>query len=75
MACFTNHDKSTGSEHYAVEVLHSDGDSGNGEAWLHVDNVAVSAVQHEDVFDDERVNDECRLFAIVAASELCSQLQ
>ena len=55
-----HHDKSTGSEHYAVEVLHLDGGSGSGEAWLHInDDVAMSAVRHEDVFDNERVNDEC----------------
>ena len=35
-----------------VYVLHQNGDSDSGEAWLHtgIDNEAVSAVRHEDMF-------------------------
>jgi ubiquitin carboxyl-terminal hydrolase 10 len=57
-----HHGKSAGSGHYTVDVLHRNGDSGNGEAWLHVDDEIVSVVQPEDVFgngDNERVDDRC----------------
>jgi ubiquitin carboxyl-terminal hydrolase 10 len=42
--------ESAGSGHYTVDVLHPNGDSGDREAWLRIDNEAVSAVHHEDVF-------------------------
>ena len=45
-----HHGESAGSGHYTVDVLHPNGDSGSGEAWLHIDDEAVSAVRHEDVF-------------------------
>jgi ubiquitin C-terminal hydrolase len=57
-----HHGKSAASGHYTVDVLHPYGDSGNGEAWLHIDDEAVSAVRHEDVFegqDNERVDERC----------------
>ena len=56
-----HHGESSGSGHYTVDVLHPNGDSG-GESWLHIDDEAVSAVRHEDVFDghkDERGDDRC----------------
>ena len=55
----------TGSGHYTVDVLHRNEDkldNGNGEAWLYIDDEAVSAVRHEDVsgrHDNERVDDRC----------------
>ena len=55
--------ESVGSDgHYTVDVLQQNGDSGGGEAWLHIDDEVVSAVRHEDVSGDnanERVNDRC----------------
>ena len=42
--------KTSGTGHYTVDVLHPDGDSGSGEVWLRIDDEAVSAVRHEDVF-------------------------
>ncbi|KAF8484504.1 hypothetical protein DFH94DRAFT_842406 [Russula ochroleuca] len=45
-----HHGESAGSGHYTVDVLHPNGDSGSDEAWLHIDDEAVSAVGHEDVF-------------------------
>ena len=54
--------ESAGSGHYTVDVLHPNEDSGSGEAWLHIDDEAVSAVQHEEVFgghDDGDVDDRC----------------
>ena len=51
--------ESAGGEHYMVDVLHPNGDSGGGDAWLHVDDEAVSAVRHEEVFgghDNERAS-------------------
>jgi ubiquitin carboxyl-terminal hydrolase 10 len=52
--------ESAGSGHYAVDVLHPNGDSDKGEAWLHIDDEAVSVVQHEEMFgsrDNERGED------------------
>ena len=57
-----HHGESASSRHYTVDVLHPNGESGGGEAWLHIDDETVSAVRHEDVFgghDNERVNDQC----------------
>ena len=54
--------ESAGGGHYTVDVLYQNGDSGGGEAWLHIDDEAVSAARHEDVFGDnemERVDDPC----------------
>jgi ubiquitin carboxyl-terminal hydrolase 10 len=51
--------ESAGSRHYTVDVLHPNGVSGSGETWLHIDDEAVRAVRHEDVFvglDNERVD-------------------
>ena len=45
-----HHGESAGSGHYTVDVLHPNGDSGDREAWLRIDNEAVSVVNHEDVF-------------------------
>ena len=45
-----HHGESTGGGHYTVDVLHPNGDSGGGEAWLHIDDEAVGSVRHEDVF-------------------------
>jgi ubiquitin carboxyl-terminal hydrolase 10 len=57
-----HHSKSAASGHYTVDVLHPYGDSGDGEAWIHIDDETVSAVRHEDVFggqDNERVDERC----------------
>ena len=54
-----HHGESAASGHYTVDVLHPNGDSGSGEAWVHIDDEAVNAVRHEDVFgnhDIERVD-------------------
>ncbi|KAH9991181.1 hypothetical protein BJV77DRAFT_963013 [Russula vinacea] len=47
---------STGSRHYTVDVLHPNGDSGDGKAWLHVDDETVGAVGHRSS-DNERESD------------------
>ena len=57
-----HHGESADSGHYTVDVLHSYGDSGNWEAWLHIDDEVVNAVRHEDVFgsgENEPVDDRC----------------
>jgi ubiquitin carboxyl-terminal hydrolase 10 len=69
-----HHGTSAGGGHYTLDVLHPNRDgaargSGNGgnggvggEAWLHIDDETVSAVQHEDVFGgngNERADDRC----------------
>jgi ubiquitin carboxyl-terminal hydrolase 10 len=54
--------ESAGSGHYTVDVLYPNGDSGGGEDWLYIDDKAVRAVQHEDIFrgqDNESVDDRC----------------
>jgi ubiquitin carboxyl-terminal hydrolase 10 len=56
-----HHGRSAGSGHYTVDVLHPSGDGDIGEVWLHIDNEAVSAMRHEDVFWEhgtERAADE-----------------
>ena len=52
-----HHGESTGGGHCTMDVLHPNGDGGSGEAWLHIDDEAVSAVRHEDVFGGERADD------------------
>jgi ubiquitin carboxyl-terminal hydrolase 10 len=55
-----HHGESVGSGHYTVDVLHPNEDSSGGEGWLRIDDEAVRAVQHEDVFgahDNEQVDD------------------
>ena len=56
------HDESAGGRHYTVDVLHENGESSDGDFWLHIEDEAVSAVRHEDVFggrENERVDDGC----------------
>lgn len=53
-----HHGESASSGHYSVDVLHQNEDSGSGEAWLRIDDEAVSTVRHEDVFL-EHENDRC----------------
>jgi ubiquitin carboxyl-terminal hydrolase 10 len=60
-----HHGESAGSGHYTVDVLHPNGDSASGEAWLHIDDEAVSAVKHGEMFgghDNERMDDVYMLF-------------
>ena len=57
-----HHGESASNEHYAVDVLHRSGDGNSEEAWLHIDDEAMSAVQHEDVFGgntNEPEDDRC----------------
>ena len=57
-----HHGESSGSGHYTVDVLHLNEDNGSEEAWLHIDDEAVSTVRHDDVIgdhDNERVDDQC----------------
>jgi ubiquitin carboxyl-terminal hydrolase 10 len=57
--------ESVGSGHYKVDALHPkvpNGESGDREGWLHIDDEAVSAVRHEEMFcgsDNERGDDRC----------------
>ena len=55
-----HHSESAASGRYTVDVLHQNRDSSDGEGWLHIEDEAVSAVRHEDVFggqENERVDD------------------
>ena len=57
-----HHDMSAGSGGFSVDVLHPNRSSGSGEAWLHIDDGAVSAVRDEEVFgdhNDDWVDDRC----------------
>ena len=57
-----HHGESAGSGNYTVDVLHPNGDSARGEAWLRIDDEAVSVLRHEDVFeghDNEQGNVRC----------------
>jgi ubiquitin carboxyl-terminal hydrolase 10 len=57
-----HHGESADSGHYSVDVLHQNGCSGGGEAWLHIDDEVVRALRHEDVFgshDSQHVDDRC----------------
>jgi ubiquitin carboxyl-terminal hydrolase 10 len=56
------HGESTGNGHYSVDVLHSSGDGGGGEAWLHIDDEGAGTVRHDGVFGghgNEQVDDRC----------------
>jgi ubiquitin carboxyl-terminal hydrolase 10 len=57
-----HHGESADRGHYTVDVLHPNRGSNNGGCWLHIDDEAVGAMQHEDMFwghDNERVDDRC----------------
>ena len=57
-----HHGGSAGSGGHTVDVLYHNRDGGSGEAWLHIDDEAVSALRHEEMFgghNDERVDDQC----------------
>ncbi|KAH9998245.1 hypothetical protein BJV77DRAFT_1156551 [Russula vinacea] len=43
-----HHGESADSWHYSVDVLHQNGCSDSGEAWLHIDDEVVRALRHED---------------------------
>ena len=61
-----HHGESAGSGHYTVDVLHPNGDCSE-EGWLHIDDEAVDAVRHEDVFgsdDNERVGNQCAYYML-----------
>lgn len=51
-----HHGESAGNGHYTVDLLHPNRKSGTGEAWLHIDDGAVSTVRYD---DSERVEDGC----------------
>ncbi|KAF8461823.1 hypothetical protein DFH94DRAFT_677586 [Russula ochroleuca] len=62
-----HHGESASGGHYTVDVLHSNGDSGSGEGWLHIGEGAVSVVRHEDVFeghDNEQMDNQCAYMLI-----------
>jgi len=46
-----HHGESESGGHYTVGVLHPNGDSGSGEAWLHIDDEAVRVMQNEDLLE------------------------
>ena len=57
-----HHGESAGGGHYTVDVIHENRDVSDGEGWLHIDDEAVSAVRHEDVFggqEKDREDDGC----------------
>jgi ubiquitin carboxyl-terminal hydrolase 10 len=57
-----HHGVSASGGHYTVDVLHQNGSGGDGEGWLHINDEAVSAVRHEDVFgghDSGKADDRC----------------
>ena len=47
-----HHSESAGSRHYTVDVdiLHLNRDSDAKEVWLHINDEAVTWLQHKDVF-------------------------
>ena len=47
--CLTTRVSPAVSGHHAVDELHPNGDGGCGEAWLHSDDEAVSAVRHMNI--------------------------
>ena len=62
-----HHGESAGGGHYTVDVLHPNVDSGSGEAWLHIDGEAASAVQHGEMFgghDHDQMDDQCAYMLI-----------
>ena len=57
-----HHGESTDRTHYTVDVLHQNGESSDGETWLHIYDEMVSVVRDEDVFggqESERVDNGC----------------
>ena len=51
--------ESAGSGHHTVDVLHH---GGSGEGWLHIDDEAATAVQHDEMFggfDNRQGDDRC----------------
>ena len=45
-----------------IDVLHQNGCSGSGEAWLHIDDEVVRTLRHEDMFgshNNEHVDARC----------------
>ena len=57
-----HHGEAESARRYTVGVLHPNGDSGRGEAWLHIDDEAMRVVQTEDLFEcygNERGDDGC----------------
>ena len=66
-----HHGESAGGGHYTVDVLHpnSDGEAGDSEVWLHIDDEAVSPVRDEDVFGEHGTDSAER-----AADEGCAYL-
>ena len=53
-----HHGDPAGGRHYTVDVLHKNVDSSDGEAWMHIDDEAVSVVRHEDVFEGQENDQE-----------------
>ena len=54
------HHGRSSSGHYTADVLHPNEDTGSGEAWLHIDDEAVTTVGYDDVFgghDNEWMDD------------------
>ncbi|KAN0103983.1 hypothetical protein V8E52_011436 [Russula decolorans] len=57
-----HHGVSASEGHYTIDVLHSNGNNDSREAWLHINDETVSAMQYEDVFrtyNDKRADDQC----------------
>ena len=56
-----HHDGSGGSGRYTVDVLHRNGNDDSEEAWLHIDDEAVSAARNEEVFEchENERDDRC----------------
>ncbi|KAN0116073.1 hypothetical protein V8E52_006379, partial [Russula decolorans] len=57
-----HHSVSASGGRYTVDVLHPNGNGGDGEGWVHIDDEAVSAVRHEDVFwghESGKADDRC----------------
>ena len=61
-----HHGESAGSGHYTVDVLHQNGDGDPGEAWLHIDDEAVTRMRHADVFGGHGTEQ--------SADELCAYI-
>ena len=57
-----HHGEPAGGRNYTVDVLHQNGESCDGETWLHIEDQVISAVRHEDVFggqENDRVDGRC----------------